>query len=159
MKGVRLHPYLPVIGVIGLIALWYAAVWFEVVDKVLLPSPTDTFRALWKGMTSGRLAFDFWRTVERTSLATLIAAAISIPLGVFLGKALGVQIDDKHEGHIPFDRCLAVGCQAQLLLEAPLLAKLRNGKTLVFIIYRTQEAGVGIPISLSGFGPAVAVLR
>jgi invasion protein IalB len=78
---------------------------------------------------------------------------------VFLGKALGVQIDEKHEGHVPFDRCLAVGCQAQLLLEPSLLAKLRTGKTLVFIIYRTQEAGVGIPISLSGFAPAVAGLR
>jgi invasion protein IalB len=81
------------------------------------------------------------------------------PLGVFLGKALGVQIDDKHEGHVPFDRCLPVGCQAQLLLESPLLAKLRSGKTLVFIIYRTQETGVGIPISLAGFAQALNVLR
>ncbi len=81
------------------------------------------------------------------------------PLGVFLGKALGVQIDTKHEGHVPFDRCLAVGCQAQLLLEAPLLAKLKAGKTLVFIIYRTQEVGVGIPISLAGFDQALATLR
>jgi invasion protein IalB len=81
------------------------------------------------------------------------------PLGVFLGKALGVQIDTKHEGHVPFDRCLAVGCQAQLLLEAPLLAKLKGGKTLVFIIYRTQEVGVGIPISLAGFDQALATLR
>jgi invasion protein IalB len=88
-----------------------------------------------------------------------ITMRVVAPLGVFLGKALGVQIDDKHEGHVPFDRCLAVGCQAQLLLEPPLLAKLRTGKTLVFIIYRTQEAGVGIPISLSGFGPAIAALR
>ena len=67
MKSLRLDPYLPAVGVIGLIALWYVAVWFEVVDKVLLPSPTDTFRALWKGMTGGRLGFDFWRTVERTT--------------------------------------------------------------------------------------------
>lgn len=81
------------------------------------------------------------------------------PLGVFLGKALGVQIDTKHEGHVPFDRCLAVGCQAQLLLEPPLLAKLKGGKTLVFIIYRTQEVGVGIPISLAGFDQALAALR
>jgi invasion protein IalB len=88
-----------------------------------------------------------------------ITMRVVAPLGVFLGKALGVQIDEKHEGHVPFDRCLAVGCQAQLLLEAPLLAKLKSGKTLVFIIYRTQEAGVGIPISLSGFGAAVAGLR
>jgi invasion protein IalB len=81
------------------------------------------------------------------------------PLGVFLGKALGVQIDTKHEGHVPFDRCLAVGCQAQLLLERPLLAKLKAGKTLVFIIYRTQEVGVGIPLSLAGFDQALATLR
>jgi invasion protein IalB len=88
-----------------------------------------------------------------------ITMRVVTPLGVFLGKALGVQIDDQHEGHVPFDRCLAVGCQAQLLLEAPLLAKLRTGKTLVFIIYRTQEAGVGIPISLAGFARAVGDLR
>jgi invasion protein IalB len=81
------------------------------------------------------------------------------PLGVFLGKALGVQIDSKHEGHIPFDRCLAVGCQAQLLLEPPLLAKLKAGKQLVFIIYRTQEVGVGIPLSLAGFEQALGGLK
>lgn len=88
-----------------------------------------------------------------------ILMRVVTPLGVFLGKALGVQIDDKHEGHIAFDRCLAVGCQAQLPLEAPLLTKLRSGKTLVFIIYRTQEAGVGIPISLAGFTQALNGLR
>jgi invasion protein IalB len=88
-----------------------------------------------------------------------ITMRVVAPLGVFLGKALGVQIDAKHEGHVPFDRCLAIGCQAQLLLEPPLLAKLKGGKTLVFIIYRTQEVGVGIPISLAGFDQALAALR
>ena len=83
----RLDPLLPVVGVVGLIILWYAAVWYQVVDPVLLPSPTDTFRALWNGMASGRLGFDFWRTVERTTLATLIAAAIAIPLGIVLGAS------------------------------------------------------------------------
>jgi invasion protein IalB len=29
----------------------------------------------------------------------------------------------------------------------------------VFIIYRTQEVGVGIPISLAGFDQALATLR
>jgi NitT/TauT family transport system permease protein len=87
MKGIRFDPYLPIIGVIGLIAIWYIAVWYRVVDPVLLPSPTDTFRALWNGMAGGRLGFDFWRTVERTGLATLIAAVIAIPLGIFLGSS------------------------------------------------------------------------
>jgi sulfonate transport system permease protein len=80
----RLDPYLPIVGVIGLIIVWYLAVWYEVVDKVLLPSPSDTLRALWKGMSGGRLGFDFWRTVERTTLAILIAAAIAIPPASFL---------------------------------------------------------------------------
>jgi ABC-type nitrate/sulfonate/bicarbonate transport system permease component len=83
----RFDPYLPIIGVVGLIAIWYLAVWYEVVDNVLLPTPTDTFRALWNGMTGGQLSFDFWRTVERTTIATLIAAAIAIPLGIFLGAS------------------------------------------------------------------------
>lgn len=88
-----------------------------------------------------------------------ITLRVVAPLGVFLGKALGLQIDNQHEGHVPFDRCLAVGCQAQLLLEEPLMAKLKAGRTLVFIIYRTQETGVGIPLSLAGFSQALNGLR
>jgi invasion protein IalB len=80
-------------------------------------------------------------------------------LGVFLDKGLGIQIDDRSEGSVPFVRCLPGGCQAQLALDAPHLAKLKGGKTLLLIIYRTREAGVGIPISLAGFDKAVAGLR
>ncbi len=87
MKTFNFDPYLPIIGVIGLVTLWYAAVWYRVVDPVLLPSPTDTFKAMYTGMAGGRLGFDFVRTVERTALATLIAAVIAIPLGIFLGAS------------------------------------------------------------------------
>jgi ABC-type nitrate/sulfonate/bicarbonate transport system permease component len=78
---------LPIIGVVGLIALWYAAVWAKVVDPVLLPPPTTTFQAMWNGMIHGKLGGDFLKTVERTTLATLIAAAIAIPLGILLGSS------------------------------------------------------------------------
>jgi ABC-type nitrate/sulfonate/bicarbonate transport system permease component len=84
MKSGTDHVFLPIYGVIGLVALWNLAVWVKIVDPVLLPSPGDTARALWKGM-GGKLAFDFWKTVERTAYATAIAAAVAIPLGVFLG--------------------------------------------------------------------------
>ena len=80
-------PFLPVLGVLGLIALWYLAVWYRIVDPVLLPSPGDTFRAMYKGMAGGRLSFDFIKTVERTVLSTLIAAGVAIPLGTFLGAS------------------------------------------------------------------------
>src|SRR5260221_447432 len=87
MKRFKSEPYLPVIGVFGLLIVWYIAVWYQIVDPVLLPSPTETFRAMWTGMTGGRLGFDFIKTVERTTLATLIAAAIAIPVGIFLGAS------------------------------------------------------------------------
>jgi len=87
MMRARLDRFRPVIGVVGLIAIWYAAVWAEVVDPVLLPSPAATFRALWSGMTGGKLGLDFLKTVERTTLATAIAAVIAIPLGIFLGAS------------------------------------------------------------------------
>lgn len=83
----KYDPYLPLIGVIGLVAVWYVAVWNKVIDPVLLPSPVATFKAMWTGMAGGELGVDFVRTVERTIFATLIAAAIAIPLGIFLGAS------------------------------------------------------------------------
>src|SRR4029450_5482766 len=87
MKALRFDPFLPIIGVVGLIVIWYLAVWYQVVDPVLLPSPVDTFRALWNGMAGGGLGFGFMRTLGGTILAILIAAAIAIPLGIALGAS------------------------------------------------------------------------
>jgi ABC-type nitrate/sulfonate/bicarbonate transport system permease component len=87
MTRVNAQVYLPVVGVVGLIILWYLAVWAQIVDPVLLPSPTDTFAALWKGMFYGKLGADFLKTVLRTTYATLIAAANAIPLGILLGSS------------------------------------------------------------------------
>ena len=87
MKRSTFDPYLPVVGVVGLILLWYLAVWYRIVDPVLLPSPTETFKAMYTGMFGGRLGLDFIKTVERTAWATLIAAVIAIPLGIFLGAS------------------------------------------------------------------------
>lgn len=83
----RLDPYLPIVGVIGLIVLWYIAVWTRLVDPVLLPDPVATFKAMWTGMWGGKLGADFLFTVERTVYATIIAAVIAIPLGIFLGAS------------------------------------------------------------------------
>src|SRR5258708_29983551 len=82
MKPTRFDPYLPIIGVVGLIVIWYLAVWYQVVDPVLLPSPVDTFRALWNGLACGRPGFDFMRTLQRTIFAILNAAPLAIPLGI-----------------------------------------------------------------------------
>ena len=83
----RLESYLPVVGVVGLLLIWALTVWTRLVDPVLLPSPAATFRAMWTGMTSGKLGLDFVKTVERTIAANAIAAVIAIPLGILLGSS------------------------------------------------------------------------
>jgi sulfonate transport system permease protein len=83
----RLEPLLPLVGVAGLLAIWFVATASRWVDPVLLPSPATTFKAFWSGMDGGRLGFDFMKTVYRTGMATLIAAVIAIPLGIVLGSS------------------------------------------------------------------------
>ena len=87
MRADYFKPFLPVVGVAGLVAIWSLATWLQWVDPVLLPSPIATFKALWQGMNGGALGFDFVKTVYRTAASTLIAAVIAIPLGIVLGSS------------------------------------------------------------------------
>jgi invasion protein IalB len=47
---------------------------------------------------------------------------------------------------------------AEVILEDKLLTALRSGSTATFIIFQTPEEGIGIPISLNGFGPGFDAL-
>lgn len=81
------------------------------------------------------------------------------PLGVLLPPGLGLKIDNKDVGNAPFLRCHTFACYAQVVLEDPLINQLKTGKQAVFIIFQTEEAGIGIPISLNGFEKAIAALN
>jgi invasion protein IalB len=81
------------------------------------------------------------------------------PLGILLPPGLGLKIDDKDVGHAPFLRCHSFACYAQVVVEDPLIEQLKNGKTAIFIIFQTEEAGIGIPISLNGFKEALEKLK
>ena len=81
------------------------------------------------------------------------------PLGVLLPPGLGLKIDGKDVGHAPFLRCHNFACYAQVVVEEDLINKLSNGKTAIFIIFQTEEAGIGIPISLAGFQKGLASLN
>lgn len=81
------------------------------------------------------------------------------PLGVLLPPGLGLKIDDKDVGHAPFLRCHTFACYAQVVAEDKLVDQLKTGKNAIFIIFQTQEAGIGIPISLNGFAQALAALK
>ena len=81
------------------------------------------------------------------------------PLGVLIPPGLGLKIDDKDVGHAPFHRCQTFACYAQVTVDDKLVEQLKTGKTAIFIIFQTEEAGIGIPISLAGFGDAYAALH
>lgn len=81
------------------------------------------------------------------------------PLGILLPPGLGLKVDDKDVGNAPFLRCHSFACYAQVVAEDKLVEQLRTGKTAIFIIFQTEEAGIGIPISLKGFGEALTKLN
>ena len=94
--------------------------------------------------------------ITSTSSGSVTARRASVRL---LPPGLGLKIDDKDVGHAPFVRCHNFACYAQVVVEPTLIEQLKNGKTAVFIIFQTEEAGIGIPISLAGFGDALAALQ
>jgi invasion protein IalB len=80
------------------------------------------------------------------------------PLGVLLPAGLGLKIDDKDIGRAGFVRCLNTGCIAEVVMDDALVANLRAGKNATFIVFQTPEEGVGIPVSLTGFGEGLEKL-
>ena len=56
-------------------------------------------------------------------------------------------------------RCHNFACYAQVVAEDPLIERLKTGKTAVFILFQTEEAGIGIPISLAGFAQALGAIN
>ena len=81
------------------------------------------------------------------------------PLGVLLTQNLAVKVDGDYLGEAPFLRCYVLGCQAQIEIDEKLRSRMFAGQTLLLIVHRTREQGVGIPVSLKGFAKAYGVLK
>jgi invasion protein IalB len=80
------------------------------------------------------------------------------PLGVLLPSGLGLKIDDTDIGRAGFVRCLASGCVAEVVMEDTLIQQMKAGQNATFIVFQTPEEGIGIPVSLNGFGPGFDAL-
>ncbi|MFM7084240.1 MAG: invasion associated locus B family protein [Hyphomicrobium sp.] len=83
---------------------------------------------------------------------------IFAPLGILLPPGIGLKIDTVDVGHAPFLRCHSFACYAQVTADEPLIEQLKKGKNAIFIIFQTEETGIGIPVSLKGFDEAIAKL-
>lgn len=106
------------------------------------------------------------RTADRQARLLRILA----PLGVLLVRddperndgslipGLGLSVDDTNLGWVPFVRCLPNGCIAEVVMDDTLVETLSNGETAYFIVFKTPEEGIGIPVSLDGFAEGFAAL-
>ena len=83
---------------------------------------------------------------------------VAAPLGVVLPSGLGLIVDEKNIGSVPFRSCFSDGCYAEVIPDEQLLETLSNGKSATFIVFRTPEEGIGVPIELSGFAEAYEAL-
>lgn len=77
---------------------------------------------------------------------------ILAPLGVLLPKGLGLYVDGKDIGRAYFVFCYSDGCYVEVTIDDQLMKTLRSGKKAVFTVFKTPEAGIGIPVDLTGFG-------
>lgn len=84
---------------------------------------------------------------------------IFAPLGILLPRGIGLKIDNQDIGNAPFLRCHSFACYAQVTVDDKLIERMSKGQTAVFIIFQTEEAGIGIPVSLAGFAPALKALN
>jgi invasion protein IalB len=73
------------------------------------------------------------------------------PLGVLLPNGLGLNVDGNNMGRVAFVRCLPNGCVAEVVMDDDLLKILSEGQDAVFVVFKTPEEGIGIPVSLNGF--------
>jgi len=80
------------------------------------------------------------------------------PLGVLLQNGLGLRVDETDLGRVGFVRCSPNGCLVEVLLDDTLVDQMSNGTTALFVVFRTPEEGVGIPVSLNGFAEGFAAL-
>jgi invasion protein IalB len=80
------------------------------------------------------------------------------PLGVLLPNGLGLNVDGTDLGRVAFVRCLPNGCIAEVELDDEIVSTLTEGNEAIFVVFKTPEEGVGIPVSLDGFKDGFAAL-
>jgi invasion protein IalB len=94
------------------------------------------------------------RTADREARLLRVLA----PLGVLLPNGLGLNVDGTDMGRVAFVRCLPNGCIAEVELDDDIIKVLSEGTSAIFVVFKTPEEGVGIPVSLEGFAEGFEAL-
>ncbi len=81
------------------------------------------------------------------------------PLGMLVPAGLGLKVDGVDVGHVPFIKCFHIGCVAEVVIDDTLVTRFSTGQTASFIVFPTQETGVGFPAPLAGFSEGIKGLN
>ncbi len=85
IKSVLSSTFVMTSGPFLLIATWWIAYKFQLVDANLLPSPFSTIGDTAKNIIFGNLLQDFWHTFKRVAYSFGIAIFAGVPVGIILG--------------------------------------------------------------------------
>lgn len=81
------------------------------------------------------------------------------PLAMLIPAGLGLKVDGVDVGHVPFIKCFHEGCVSEIIVDDQLLAKFSTGQTASFIVFPTEEKGIGFPAPLAGFSEGLRGLN
>src|SRR6185436_4213927 len=81
----RFAPWLPLVGLLGFIALWGLVTGLGLVRAAFLPTPGETARAMGRMIADGTLFREGWASLQRVLLAVGLSALVGIPIGILMG--------------------------------------------------------------------------
>src|SRR4051794_19435792 len=84
--------YFPLITFAVLLALWSAVSQSRVFHQSALPSPTAVIWAFGEELSTGKLATDLVASLFRVTLGFLLAIALGMPVGLWMGHSLHVRL-------------------------------------------------------------------
>ena len=73
-------------------------------------------------------------------------------VGIARTEGLRLKVGQKLLGPTGFVYCIPNGCVAEFSMDEKLVTLLKSGQEANFIIFSKPEEGIGIPVSLAGFG-------
>jgi NitT/TauT family transport system permease protein len=139
---------LGIVGVLGLIAIWWLAATAFANESFLLPTPPETWDAGVELYNSGDLMTDLWASIERVATGYAISMAVGIVVGVAIGSFRSVEAFS--EAQIGFLRYVPATALTPLFLlwlgidEAPKVALIIAG-TVFFNVLMTADVVRNVP--------------
>ncbi|WP_282607998.1 invasion associated locus B family protein [Pelagibius sp. Alg239-R121] len=86
-------------------------------------------------------------------------ALVTLPLGVRLPPGVAIEVTGKEQRKRPFERCLRIGCQAQLPLDDVTLNEFKAGIGGRILFQDATGRTIALPFSLKGFTAAFAGVK